>query len=119
MAKGLHERSSNTSWQEVVKDVADFFKKPSVVIALLLITILFIITMKYDNMQRELQLLKSKIDSDEKIEHELKHDVGSLKNQMVQTKSLEKKLEREQLHIQKELKKKKDKSESWGEAEGE
>ena len=39
---------------------------------------------------------------------------------MVQTKSHERKLEREERHIEDELKHKKDKNdESWGEAEGE
>ena len=71
VAKGLHERSSNTSWQEILKDISEFFKKPSVLIAILLISILFMITIKYDNMQRELQLLQAKVESDEKIEHNL------------------------------------------------
>ena len=66
----------------MIHDVTEFLKKPTVLMAILLITILFIITLKYDNMQRELLALQEKVKKDETMEKEMKVDMGHMKNEI-------------------------------------
>ena len=94
----------DVNWEEIAMDIFNFLKKPSVLISLALLSILIMMTLQYNSLQREFRELSHKLKVEQGQRSQLDHRMQQIDKNFSNVKKVEQDLIKKENKLEKEIK---------------